>query len=260
MTVLGETVGSPPALTPAELRRRGHRFYLGMAAVFLAVIFLGFGPTYYWGQFQGAKRVQALVHVHAFIATSWCLLFLTQATLVATHRTRIHRKLGIAATVLAAALVTSGYLAAINSARLGHGPPGRNHVQFLAIPLGSLVMFLLFFAIGFWKRTDREVHKRCMVLATIGLLSAAFARLGNQVGHPGLPALAVGTILIVMLALGWDWWVTGRVHPVLLWGGLILVLSAPLRFAISRTPAWMNLSRQLIGPTSPQAAAPPTTP
>lgn len=247
MTLVQEMTDRAPALPPAEIRRRSHRFSVGMAVVFLAVVFIGFGPTYYWGQFLGAPHLQGLVHAHALIATCWCLLFLTQATLIATHRTRIHRKLGIAATVLAAALVISGYLAAVNSARLGHGPPGRNHVQFLAIPLGSLLMFSLFFVIGFWKRTDREVHKRCMVLATIGLMSAAFARIGNQVGHPGLPALFAGTLLIVLLALGWDWWATGRVHPVLLWGGLLLVLWQPLRAAISRTPAWMTFSRQLIG-------------
>ena len=117
MTALQETASHPHVPPPAEARRRGHRFYLGMAAAFLAIIFLGFGPTYYWGQFQDAPQVRGLVHVHALIATGWCLLFLTQATLVATHRTRIHRKLGIAGTILALALVISGYLAAISSAR-----------------------------------------------------------------------------------------------------------------------------------------------
>lgn len=259
MTTLHETAHRSRVLPPAEQRRRGHRFYLGMAALFLAVIFVGFGPTYYWGHFLGTPPRQAVIHVHAAIATLWCLLFLAQATLVATHHTQVHRKLGFAATALAVALVISGYFAAINSARLGHGPPGRNHVQFLAIPLGSLVMFSTFFLVGFWKRTDREVHKRCMVLATIGLMSAAFARIGTQLGTPGLPALFTGTALIVAVALGWDWWVTGRVHPVLLWGGLALVLSQPLRFGISRTPAFMAFSRQLIGAT-PQGNSPLTPP
>lgn len=167
--------------------------------------------------------------------------------LVATSRVRLHRKLGVAGAVLAVALIVSGYLAAVNSARLGHGPPGRNHAQFLATPLMSLLLFGGFVGMALWKRKNRELHKRLMVLATIALLSAALARIGRQVGVPGPGALLAGTIMLVVIALAWDWRATGRVHAVLLWGGLICIASQPIRQLISRTPAWMAIAHRLMG-------------
>lgn len=217
-----------------------------MAFTFLVVILIGFGPTYYFGRPPGAPQLQALVHVHAVIATAWCLLFLTQATLIATHRIRVHRKVGVAGAILAGALVVSGYLVAVNAARLGHGPPGRDQVRFLAIPLGGLVFFSLFFGLGIWNRTDRDAHKRFMVLATIVLLSAAFGRLVPRYGLPAMPTLTTGSAVLVLMAWGWDLWASGRIHRVLLWGGIIAVLSLPLRYAIARTQGWEVLAGRLI--------------
>lgn len=228
-------------------RRQERRFFTGMAIIFVLVAFVGFAPTYYLGRFYGAPKLEALVHVHAVIASSWCILFLVQATLIATHRVRIHRRVGVAGAILAIALIVSGYLVAVNSARLGHGPPGRNHVQFLAIPLMSLLLFGGFVGLGLLKRKNRELHKRLMVLATIALLSAALARIGRHVGVPGPLALLVGTIVLVSVALAWDWLATGRLHPVLLWGGLICIASQPARDYISHTPAWMTVADRLMG-------------
>ena len=39
----------------------------------------------------------------------------------------------------------------------------------------------------------------------------------------------------------------GRVHPVYLWGGALLVASVPLRLAISATHTWQRVAEALIG-------------
>jgi len=242
---------SPSAIAGSHRARNDRweerRFFTGMAILFLLVAFVGFAPTYYLGRFFGAPKLEPLVHVHALIASSWCILFLVQATLIATHRVQVHRKLGVAGAIVAIALIVSGYLAAVNSARLGHGPPGRNHAQFLLIPLTSLLLFGSFVGLALWKRKTRELHKRLMVLATIALLSAALARIGRQTGVPGPTGLLVGTIVLVVIALAWDWRASGRVHAVLLWGGLICIASQPIREFLSWTPAWMAIAHRLIG-------------
>ena len=84
------------------------------------------------------------------------------------------------------------------------------------------------------------------MLATIALLSAALARIGRQAGVPGPTGLLVGTIVLVVIALAWDWRASGRVHAVLLWGGLICIASQPIREFLSWTPVWMAIAHRLL--------------
>jgi hypothetical protein len=60
-----------------------------------------------------------LVTVHAIVAAAWLLVFLAQATLVATGRTTIHRRLGIVGAVLTVVFVVVGYFTIIEEARRG---------------------------------------------------------------------------------------------------------------------------------------------
>lgn len=46
--------------------------------------------------------------------------------------------------------------------------------------------------------------------------------------------------------MAWDRRAHGRIHPALLWGGGLLMLSLPARFALSQTDAWLAIARWLI--------------
>ena len=48
-------------------------------------------------------------------------------------------------------------------------------------------------------------------------------------------------------AIAYDCWSRHRVQPVYLWGGLVLVLSGPLRILVGRTSAWHSLAAYLVG-------------
>jgi hypothetical protein len=56
-----------------------------------------------------------LLHVHGVIMSLWCLLLFVQAYLVATHRIRVHRRLGILGAVLAFAVVAMGAYATVEA-------------------------------------------------------------------------------------------------------------------------------------------------
>jgi hypothetical protein len=43
----------------------------------------------------------------------------------------------------------------------------------------------------------------------------------------------------------WDRRVHGRIHPVFLWGGGLLMLSLPLRFALTQSETWLAVARWL---------------
>ncbi len=77
---------------------------LGMALIILA----GFARSYYLKGVFGTPALPLLLHVHGLVMTTWFALFFVQVRLVATHRTDIHRRLGVAGAAVAGLVVTVG--------------------------------------------------------------------------------------------------------------------------------------------------------
>ena len=123
-------LASPLARSPAgailQERARDRWFFTCMAVAAALTAFIGFAPTYYLRSIVGGPPLPTLVHVHGMVFTAWILLFLTQASLVAAHRTDRPR-LGVAASVLVPLMLMIGWLTAIDAARRGVTPPGGRH-------------------------------------------------------------------------------------------------------------------------------------
>lgn len=224
-----------------------HGFYLAMAAFALLVVFVGFAPTYYLsGQFDG-PALTPLVQLHGLVFTTWMLLFGVQTTLVATHRTHVHRRLGIVGALVAFAMVVIGVVTAIASARRGHTPlPVVPPLAFLAVPIADMVVFGVLVSTAVAMRRRADFHARLMLLATIAILGPAFARIRIDAVQDNNPAaFMVLVTLTVVACAGWDAMRRAGLHPAYLWGGLLVILSQPLRLAIARTDAWMAFARWL---------------
>jgi hypothetical protein len=106
-------------------------------------------------------------------------------------------------------------------------------------------LFAGFVAAALAMRGHREAHKRLMLLAYVSIITAAVARL------PGL--LPLGPLvffsfsfLFVIAGILYDLWSRGRVHPVYLWGGGVVLVSVPLRLAMSSTAAWRSFAGWLV--------------
>ncbi len=233
---------SVPVRNMAQGRNRDRWFFTGMAAACALTVFVGFAPTYYLKGITGAPEISPLVHLHGILATAWMLLFLTQTALVATHRTGLHRRLGVLGAGLAVLLVVVGFMTGVTAARLGVTPPGGPPpLAFLSVPLGTITAFTILAGVGLYHRRRSEIHRRLMLLATIALLAPALARF--RYFGPGGPAVAIGgTCAFVIACLVYDRSAHGRVHPAFLWGGLFLMVSLPLRFATGRTDAWLSIA------------------
>ncbi len=225
--------------------RREQWFFTGMAVFAAAIVLAGFAPTYFLRSVSGQPALSPLLHVHGFLFTSWILLFVAQTTLVAAHRTDLHRRLGVAGGTLAVLMLIVGLMVAIGAARRGFTPPGGPPpLAFMAIPLGDLAVFATLVFAGLSFRRRREIHRRLMLFATIGLLTPAIARLpGVLAGGP--PAFFGITDLVVIGVLLYDRYAHGRVHPASWWGSLTVVLSQPLRLAVSGTGAWLAFAQWL---------------
>ena len=235
----------PGRIVSAAARAGEHRFFTGMALIALLVALIGFAPSYYLRSFSTPEPLTTLVHLHGGLATAWLLLFLAQTSLVSVGRTDLHRRVGPAGAVLGALFVVVGYVTSITAARKGVTPPGGPPpLAFLAVPLGTLLSFAVLSTLGLVWRRQRDTHRRLMLLATIAMLPPAFARL-RWLGYGGPPVAIGGTCLLVAVCLLWDRRVHGWIHPAFLWGGGLLMLSLPLRFALTRSETWLDIARWL---------------
>lgn len=246
-------MGTVVAAAPSQRSRARYDriFYSSMAIGMALTVLVGFGPTYYTKVFGhepmatfSGDPMTPLVHAHGLLFTAWVLLFVVQTTLVARRRVAIHRRLGIAGALLAGAMVVVGALAALKLAARGVAPPGIHPLSFALIPLGDVFLFAVFVAAALRMRSNREAHKRLMLLAYVNIITAAVARLPGML--PLGPLAFYGLAFVfVLLGIIYDLLSRHRVHPVYVWGGAGFALSVPLRLAVSTTDAWKSVAQIL---------------
>jgi FtsH-binding integral membrane protein len=229
-------------------------FYGGAAALVGATVFVGFWRSYLLNGFVDAPGfpvppLTLLVHVHGILFLGWVLLFMVQVALVSAGRRDVHRTLGVIATGWIPLMVGAGAWIALRSVAQGTDPKLMEPRGWLAVQLSDLAVFALLAVAGYRSRRDLQTHKRLMLLATIGLLPAAVARwpLPDEYYFLGLPMsfFALADLAILPLVV-WDLATLRRVHRATLLGGLLLVVSLPLRFAVASTVAWVAVAESAL--------------
>lgn len=226
---------------PAINRRRRERwFYVVMSIAAVITVFAGFSRTYYLRPYFNTAPLMPLLHLHGIVFTSWLALFLVQTTLVAAHRTDIHRRLGILGGVIAALMIVIGPITAVIRASQGATPvPGVSPLSFLVVPLGDMFVFAILVGAGFYYRRRSDVHKRLMLLATISILAAAIARLPFAIMQAGPPVFFGLTDVFVLACIIYDLVTLKRVHRATALAALLIIASQPLRLMLAGTHAWL---------------------
>ena len=248
------TAMRPGAEEPSmrDVGRHDRLFYGGMAVALALTIFAGFASTYYLRFLAGGPTATftggsfgTLVHVHGALFTTWVLFFALQTSLIASHRQAVHRRLGLAGAVLAAAMVLVGSAIAIDTAARGSAPPGMDPLAFLIVPMADMVLFAGFVTAALLNRRDKETHKRLMLLAFISIVVPGIARLPGLFPLIGAPGAFGLSLLFIVAAMAYDFVSRRRVHKAYLWGGGLIVLSVPLRLFLSGTGAWRAIAQAL---------------
>jgi len=106
--------------TAIDKRRAERIFYTAMSVAILITVFAGFSRTFFLRPYFQTQPLLPLLIAHGIIFSAWIALFVTQTTLVATKRTCIHMRLGIAGGILATLMVAIGTYTAIVRARDRH--------------------------------------------------------------------------------------------------------------------------------------------
>lgn len=217
-------------------------FYTWAAIIAALIVLAGFARTYYLKGMFGAPALSGLVHLHGLVMTLWVILFVVQVRLIAAHRTNWHRRLGVIGGILAALIVVVGVATALAAAKRG-STPGPPALVFLAIPLSDMLIFAILIAIGLFYRRRSDIHKRVILLACVGLLAPAIARIPLHFIQTGGPLAFFGLTDLCMLAcVVYDTVKHRRLHPVFGWGAALLIVSQPLRLLAAGTQAWMEFA------------------
>jgi hypothetical protein len=253
MSIPGSEVASlnlagPKSTSPQRLKRRRERwFFTMMAAAFVVMVFAGFSRTFFLRPWFHSEALLPLLHLHGLVFSSWIVLMITQTTLVATNRTRLHRRLGIAGGVIAVLMVIIGTGTAIYRAKVVDVPPDApSPLIFLTIPLGDMLVFSILVGAAFYFRRQTDAHKRLMLLSTIAILPAAVGRLPFAFIEEYAPLTFFGiSDLFIVPILIFDMITRGRPHRATVIGGALIVISHPLRLIIGNTHAWLALATWL---------------
>lgn len=226
------------------------KFYSGMALAMMFTVFLGFSRSFFLRPLfpDHVSPAEPIFYFHGLVFTAWMLLFIFQVTLIGKGNTQLHRKIGPYAAILVVVMVVLGVKAALTAAARPEGffgipIPG---LQFLAVPFFDMILFPVYVFFALKWRHYHQSHKRLMLLATLNLITAAIAR-WPVVGSLGpLAFFGITDLFIVALAI-WDFKSNGHIHPVTLWGGLVIIISQPLRLIVSGSALWMSFAQWATG-------------
>lgn len=235
--------------TVADFRRSGggRQMYWWMALVAAALVFAGFARTFYLKAWFGTPLLPALVLVHGVVMSTWFIVFASQVWLVESHRIRLHRRLGLFGAALVTTIPILGVAVAIKGARDHAGPPQIPPLIFLSIPLFDILVFACIAGTGLLLRRHRDIHIRLMLLATLGILPAAIARIPLDFILRGGPLAFFGlTDLIILACVAIDTLRHRRLHPAFGWGAAAIIVSHPLRLMLAGTPLWMGFANWLV--------------
>ncbi len=226
-----------------------------MLVLILAGIVTGFG----WDIVDRASHHTAnwpiLVHIHAVAFVTWLALLATQITLVRTRNLALHKRLGLFgagwAVVMLILAISVSWFMDIRALGTKEADP-----SFLAIQLNDIILFPTLVAAGLLLRNrDPSAHKRLLLLATIAISDAGFARIGLEVapkmfGHSFWPSYAVmypGPVLLVLAMGAYDLITRKRVHPAWVMGGGLIVVGEMTATWLYLSPWWKPIALKLLG-------------
>jgi hypothetical protein len=243
-----KTMASDAVLTPALGHQPRYRpidrtvervFYSGMAILLCVCVYIGFSPSYFQAGMLRAPLPSPILHVHGAVFTLWMLLFVVQAALISARRVKWHRSLGIVAFCLPPIMIVLGVMAAIDALHRGVKIGPLDPAVSAAIPLIGITGFAIVIYSAWRARRRPDAHKRLILIATMGLVSAAFGRFPwDRIGLPPAAGAATGLGTLLLILIVYELISIHRIHRSTMWAAPLMFASVALSVPIGMTPAW----------------------
>jgi hypothetical protein len=158
----------------ADSRRRDRNFFLLMVLLLWLGILMGFVPEIV-GRVRTHHLFPAVVYFHGAVFVSWLCLLTIQVLLIRSRRVDLHRELGMAGTALYGAMVVLGLVTAVVVDYNLFGTP-QSDPSFLSIQFADMFAFTVLGGAAIALRKNPDAHRRLIILATICISDAGFAR------------------------------------------------------------------------------------
>lgn len=222
-------------------------FYLSMSLVMATLVVAGFSRTVSASLIHATPPRPLLLWFHGAAFSTWVVFFIAQSALVRVHKVSVHRLLGWFGAGLAATMVVLGFAITPVMARFDTVVLKQAGADaFMAIPFYDMIAFGACIALAIYWRKSPEYHRRLVFIASCGLMDAAVGRFGfifdNSLFFPCLD-------LLILLGVGRDLMVDGRVHKVYRYALPVLIVGQSLAVYMWRVnPAWwQSVTRVIIG-------------
>lgn len=226
----------------------GHRkaprpwFYVAMAGLCLMVAWAGFAGTFFAPVVHGRFRAPPVIFVHGGLFFAWLILFVVQPSLIRMQAWWAHKMLGAMGVVMALAMAASGVGVGVYAAERDFAAGGgATAISSLLGVCSAMAMFVLLVGAGVAFRGRPEAHKRLMTLATLAVLWPAWFRFRHYfptVPHPEFWFAVLAADSLIVACIIRDRLVTGRVHPVFLWVGPVIIAEHLVELLLFDSPAW----------------------
>ncbi|HEY1630144.1 MAG TPA: hypothetical protein VGF56_02460 [Rhizomicrobium sp.] len=248
-------VGAARGKAPfAPFHKWDRNFFLLYVGLIWLGILMGFGSDLVSHFAKHRPAYPPIVHFHAAVFVSWLVVLTAQVLLIRTRRHDVHYKLGVAAMGLAVLMVVLGPATAIVVHGAEAGTP-QDDPAFLSIQLTDIVAFAGLAGAAFLFRGKAAAHKRLILLATIYISDAGFARwLGGGFtalfgdGFFGaMASLYLPSELLAMGLGGYDLATRGKLHPAYVAGLAWMFAMQILAVTLYLSPAWKPVALALLG-------------
>jgi hypothetical protein len=247
------------AIEEARSRARSARskLYVGLSLLITAIVLAGFSRSFY-GTFVANATHPWIIHVHAAVYVGWLALLIAQTVLAARGEIATHRRVGNFGIAYGAVVWILGLIVAVAMPVINvHSElwPTERAEQFLAIPLGDMVLYGSFFGAAVAYRSRPEIHKRLIVLTAVAIMFAAVGRAATNAGvliddPDAFSSTALRLALWyspVIVAMAHDLVTRRRIHSVY-WIGVAAMAVALLRLPWSQTDQWHGIARTILAP------------
>jgi len=226
-------------------------FFLAYVAVIWVGILAGFVPEIVRHAKSNAPAYPIIIHVHGVVFVSWLTLLTTQTLFIRTHQLKLHRRLGVAGPILAGTMVIVGLVTALTMDRL-ELPTSQGDPAFLSIQVLDLVEFGILALAAYGARKLPSAHKRLILLATLSIADAGFARWLGASLHFGdgvlfsFVELFLPTCLLILGIGAYDLLTRRRLHPAYVAGATLIFTGQLTASWLYHDVAWKGVAISII--------------
>lgn len=229
---------------PQDRQAAERKFYARMAFFLVAVVLLGFAPSFYLRDIVPAyprpnPTLTPWVLFHGLVFTTWMAILVAQTQLISKRQHAIHMALGKAAVLFAILMIPVMYLTAVWQVARANQPPFTDPLTWTIVPLATIIPFGVLVFLGWENRRRAQWHKRLMLSAAILVV------MGPSIGRlPIAPPTKVGFTFLILVSfilfvplIVWDRRRDGHIHPATKIGIGMAALWAVFPLAVW----WLNL-------------------